>query len=170
MAVPDPLIVIFGAKVESTGVPSAALRRRIQSGLEAARQFPLAPMLCTGGCAGTGPSEACVMAGALVAYGIEADRLILDESSQNTRENIAAAIRHVELAGSPFVIACSDPYHLPRVRMMLWLHGVSSRSGPVAAGLHPAPLRHRIVMSLRESLAIPAYLAIFLASRLGNRP
>ena len=44
-----PLIVIFGAANRRDGEPSAALLRRIGYGLAAAREFPAAPILCSGG-------------------------------------------------------------------------------------------------------------------------
>lgn len=162
--------MIFGAAVDRDGVPSTALLRRINSGREAGRQFPSSYILCSGGVIATGPSEASVMANRLVADGVAAERLILDESSQTTRDNVAVALKHLELGSGSYIIACSDRFHLPRVHMLLWLHGVRSRSGPVAAGLPAGPLWSQAMMALREVLAIPVYLAIFVVGRVRNRP
>lgn len=157
-----PLIVIFGAKVAPDGGPSAALLRRTGMGLEAAGVHPRAPVLCSGGAGPVGPSEAAIMAQYLAAAGVAPSRLILDELSLSTRANVAAALEVVRDGGHPRVIACSDAYHLPRVRLLLRLAGVDSEAGPRGAG---PPLGHHLAMSLREAAAIVHNLASVLASR-----
>lgn len=158
-----PLIVIFGAVVRPDGAPSPALLRRIGGGLAAARAHAEAPILCSGGAAAPGaPSEASVMSRVLAAQGIAPERLILDEASRTTADNAAAAARQVAAGGHPYVIACSDAYHLPRIRILLSLHGVASRPWP--CGERP-PFGHGLGMSLREGLAIPHNLALAVARR-----
>ncbi|MFZ5718108.1 MAG: YdcF family protein [Pseudomonadota bacterium] len=162
-----PLIVIFGAAVRPDGQASAALLRRIGFGLEAAAGHPEAPVLCSGGAVRRGPTEASLMAEALLAAGLAAERLILDEASLDTLDNVAAAVRHAGLGGHPHVVACSDAYHLPRVRMLLTLHGVRSVAWRADAG---PPLVHGVGMVLREGLAIPHSLARALARGAAFRP
>jgi uncharacterized SAM-binding protein YcdF (DUF218 family) len=158
-----PLIVIFGAVVRPDGSPSASLLRRIGFGLEAAREYPDAPILCSGGvCRPGSPSEASIMAQRLLAAGIARERLILDEKSLSTLDNVAATVAQVEAGGRPFVVACSDGYHLPRIRLLLALHGVKSRPWPCR---ERAPLGHGVAMGLRECLAIPHNLARAMARR-----
>lgn len=158
-----PLIVIFGAVVRPDGAPSASLLRRIGFGLEAARAYPDAPILCSGGvCRPGAPSEASIMARELRAAGVAPGRLILDEASLSTLDNVVAAVARVEAGGLAFVVACSDRYHLPRIRLLLALHGVRSQPWP---GGRRAPLRHALAMSLREALAIPHNLARAMARR-----
>ncbi|MEW5686178.1 MAG: YdcF family protein [Pseudomonadota bacterium] len=161
MSVP-PLIVIFGAAVGPDGRASPALLRRTAFGAEAAAQHPVAPILCSGGVCRPGPSEASLIADELVRAGVAAGRLILDELSCNTQQNVEAAAAEVARGGHPYVVACSDAYHLPRVRLLLRLAGVASRPGPVRSG---PPLVHGLGMTLRESLAIPHNLALVLARR-----
>lgn len=157
-----PLIVIFGAATRH-GEPSAALLRRIGYGLRAAERHPDAPILCSGGALGAEPSEASIMARILAQSGVAADRLILDEASLNTLQNVAAAARQAREGGHPRVVACSDAYHLPRIRMSLALHGVTAERGPAPRGPGGAPITAWMAMSLREGLAIPYYLAVLLA-------
>ena len=95
-----------------------ALLRRIGYGLEAAREHPDAPILCSGGGLRVGPSEASLMAELLCRDGIGDERLILDEASRNTLENCAAAAAEAARGGHPYVVACSDGYHLPRIRTL----------------------------------------------------
>jgi len=163
-----PLIVIFGAAVRPDGQPSEALLRRIGYGLEAAHEHLDAPILCSGGVVHPGPSEASIMVERLSQMGVDPARLILDEASQSTLQNVAAARAQAERGGHPYVVVCSDGYHLPRIRLLLHLHGVESRPGPFRRGPAGAPVRGWLGMSLREGLAIPHNLAVMLAR--GGRP
>jgi uncharacterized SAM-binding protein YcdF (DUF218 family) len=165
-----PLIVIFGAAVDPNGEPSAALLRRIAYGRAAADLFPSSPILCSGGAVRPGPTEASIMADRLIAGGVAPDRLRLDPVSLNTRQNVEAATHWRRRGEHAFVVVCSDAYHLPRITMLLGLHGVQARRGPVPAGPGGAPLDHWIYMSLREALAIPFHLAIHVVRGLGFRP
>jgi len=158
-----PLIVIFGASVCADGTPSAALRRRIGYGAAAAAAFPEARMLCSGGADGSGPTEAAVMVEHLRGLGISASRLMVDAASLDTLQNVAAAARSVKALGAGTVVACSDGYHLPRVRLLLAVLGVRSVSGP-----RPGPrgdLLYRVGMALREVVAIPYDVALAVMHR-----
>lgn len=159
---PAPLIVIFGAMVRADGRPSASLLRRVGYGLVAAHDYPDAPILCSGGVRRPGPSEARVMAEVLLAGGVSRERLILDEVSRNTLDNVAAAVNAVEMGDHPFVVACSDAYHLPRIRLLLALHGVDTRPG---LRRERAPLGHGLAMAFRECLAVPHSVARAMARR-----
>lgn len=165
-----PLIAIFGAAIRPDGTPSDALLRRIGYGLEAARLDPGAPILCSGGVVRPGPSEASIMAELLIKRGVAPQRLILDEASLDTLQNVAATQAEAARGGHPYVIVCSEGYHLPRIRMLLHLHGVESRPGPVRRGPAGAPVHGWLAMSLREGLAIPHNLAVMLARRGPSRP
>ncbi|WP_165844063.1 YdcF family protein [Phenylobacterium kunshanense] len=162
--------MIFGAAVGPDGRASAALLRRVGYGLAAAAEQPDAPILCSGGVCRPGPSEASIMADLLQAQGVAAERLILDELSRTTIENARAAAVEAARGGHPHVIACSDAYHLPRIRILLRLAGVESRPGPLGRGRAGPPAAHRLGMSLREGLAIPHNLALIVAGRERIRP
>lgn len=158
-----PLIVIFGAAVRADGSPSAALLRRIGYGLQAARAWPAAPVLCSGGVGRVGPSEASVMIELLRREGVEDERLIADENSLDTLQSVAVAARRARALGSGLVVACSDGYHLPRIRLMLAVLGVRSVAGP-RAGPRGDPW-HRLGMGLREIAAIPYDVVLAAAQK-----
>lgn len=170
MSAPTPLIAIFGAAIRPDGTPSQALLRRIGYGLAAAERHPQSPILCSGGAPRRGPTEASIMAGMLRQAGIAAERLILDEESLDTLQNVAAAARCARAGGHTRVIVCSDAYHLPRIRMKLAFHGVRSAAGPVSRGPVKGAYGHWLRMSLREGLAIPYYFAVLLARPPRDRP
>jgi len=158
-----PLIVIFGAAVRADGRPSAALLRRIGYGLQAARAWPDAPVLCSGGVGPVGPSEASVMIAILRREDVSAERLIPDEESLDTLQSVAVAARQASALGGPLVVACSDGYHLPRIRLMLAVLGVRSVSGP-RGGPRGDPW-HRLGMAAREIPAIPYDVVLAAAQK-----
>jgi uncharacterized SAM-binding protein YcdF (DUF218 family) len=158
-----PLIVIFGAAVRADGSPSAALLRRIGYGLQAARAWPEAPVLCSGGVGRVGPSEASVMLDVLTRDGVARDRLISDEESLDTLQSVAVAARLARKRENAFVVVCSDGYHLPRIRLMLAVLGVRSVAGP--QGGPRGDLWHRLRMALREIPAIPYDVALVAAQK-----
>ncbi len=158
-----PLIVIFGAAVRADGSPSAALLRRTGYGLQAARAWPAAPLLCSGGVGRVGPSEASVMLEVLTRGGVAPDRLVPDGESLDTLQSVAVAARRARALDSPFVVVCSDGYHLPRIRLMLAVLGVRSVPGP--RGGARGDLRHRLGMALREIPAIPYDVVLVAAQK-----
>lgn len=158
-----PLIVIFGAAVRADGRPSAALLRRIGYGLQAARAHPGAPVLCSGGVGRVGPSEASIMVEVLTREGLSPDRLIVDDQSLDTLQSVVRAAREARRWASGLVIACSDGYHLPRIRLMLAVLGVRSVAGP--RGGPRGSVWHRLRMALREAPAIPYDVALVAAQR-----
>lgn len=165
MDAPQVLIVIFGAAVRADGQPSAALARRIDYGLAAARGDPSAQVLCSGAAGRVGPSEASVMAERLAAGGIARRRLILDEASRDTLQSVVAALRLITRGGYARCVVCSDGYHLPRIRLLLAAVGVPTKGAPIRAGHGGAGWRHFAYMALREAAAIPYDLAIVLVRR-----
>jgi uncharacterized SAM-binding protein YcdF (DUF218 family) len=166
----SPLIVIFGAAIQPDGDPSPAFLRRIAFGLAAAGQHPDAPILCSGGARRPGPTEASVMFDHLFTAGVARDRLLRDDASLTTLENITAATQQVRRDGHSEVVICSDSYHLPRIHLGLAFLGVRSARGPVPRGRGGASWIHWIAMCLRESVAVPFYLLILIGSQLRIRP
>jgi uncharacterized SAM-binding protein YcdF (DUF218 family) len=157
------LIVIFGAAVWPDGRPSPTLARRIGYGLLAAQTWPRALVLCSGAAEAEGqPTEASVIARALVARGVAPKRLLLDEESRDTFQSVIVTARFLRGRGLDECIVCSDRYHLPRVRMLLAALGVATIAGPTAPGRAGTPLRYWLGMRLREAVAIPYDLAIVL--------
>ncbi len=106
----------------------------------------------------------------LLAAGVARDRLLRDDASLTTLQNITAAAQQVRRVGYPVVVICSDTYHMPRIHLGLAFLGVRSARGPVPRGRGGASWSHWIAMWLRESVAIPFYLFILIGSQLRIRP
>lgn len=154
------VIVILGAAVWPGGRASPALARRIGYGLQAARTWPEAPIFCSGGLGVHPPSEAAVMAERLRHGGVAPDRIVLDEDSRDTLENVVAAAVFMRRRGFSRAIVCTDAYHAPRARMIFGLLGLASETGPVPAGGAGMARAEWRRMVAREWLAYPYDLLI----------
>lgn len=159
------LIVIFGCAVLEDGRPSPSLARRIGHGVRAARAQPAALVMCSGAAGRVGPSEASVMADALIAAGVDPARIVLDEASRDTLQSVGAVLRLARAEGVTVCVACSDSYHLPRIRLMLRVLGVATRAGPGSALRDVGQRANWWRMALREALAIPYDLGLVLTKR-----
>ena len=106
-----------------------------------------------------------MIAQTLLAKGIAAERLILDEASLNTFQNVQAAVRHYRHAACDRLVVCSDGYHTPRIRMFLAFEGLPAASVVVVPSGELPTLWNRLLMSLREAAAMGLYLIVLLARR-----
>lgn len=159
---PPTLIAIFGAAVWPGGLASHSLLRRIRVAAQAAERDPGALLLCSGGLGRHPPSEAAVMARELMAMGVSAERLILDEESLDTFDSVVVVVRKARELAVRNVAVCSDGYHLPRIRLMLGLLDTPTRAERCA---QRPTLPNLLRMSLREALAIPYDLALVVSRR-----
>ena len=150
-AISSDLIVVFGAGVRVDGTPSPALAHRIARAAQAAREFPHAPLFCSGAIGRHGPSEASVI-GRLLATAVDPARLILDEASADTLQTVRASTAWMKRHGRDIAIPCTDRYHQPRVRMLFALAGVKSMALPIDP---VGARRQRLWMQAREAAAIP---------------
>jgi uncharacterized SAM-binding protein YcdF (DUF218 family) len=158
-------IVIFGAAVWPDGQPSPSLRRRVAYGAAAARADPDDLVFCSGGVGRFGPSEASLMAALLTGAGIDPARIVLDEDSLDTLQNVVAAARFIRAQGLDGALVCTDRYHLARVRMLFAALGVASEPGPIAPGRGGTRLSYWLGMRVRELAAFPYDLAVVLRRR-----
>jgi uncharacterized SAM-binding protein YcdF (DUF218 family) len=160
------LIVLLGAKILPDGTPSRALTRRTASALAVAQAHPDALIFASGAAMAPGQaSEAAVMGDILRAAGVDPERLVLDDLSRDTLQTAVAAARFARSRGIADAVACTDTYHLPRVRLLLSLLGLRTTAGPIASGRAEAGTAYWIRAWLREAVALPYDAAIVLARR-----
>ncbi len=151
-AEPDA-VVILGAAVWD-GEPSPVLNRRIAAGAAWLAEHPDVPVVVTGGVdTGETVSEAAVMAAALEDYGIDSDRIYLEEQATNTLENLTCSIALLEEVGlsSEQLLVVSSAPHLARVRLLAGRCGVNADC--LAASV-PGGIKYRAYLYLREAAAL----------------
>ncbi|WP_232232631.1 YdcF family protein [Cupriavidus sp. amp6] len=149
---PAKAILILGS-----GTPhctaSPTLVARLNDGLALARRWPAARVVVSGGQDfGLRCSEADIMADYLTAHGMAPDRLIREDRSTSTEDNMRFSRRLLEQQGvsaaDPLILVTSD-FHLMRAKRIAHKAGFQVVSGVGAA----TPLYLRYNAWLREYFA-----------------
>ncbi len=149
--------VILGAKLKWDAavqpVASPALQRRVDAALQATA--PDALFLVTGAAMNGLPSEASAAARMLIDAGIGPARILIEDQSRNTFENLVNVQSLLAAKGLPAtnLTLISDAYHLPRARVIARLLGLRVKTLP--ARRPDVRLLKRAHMTLRECASIP---------------
>jgi len=144
-------IIVLGARVKGT-VPSLALQERIDSAAEYLLENKSTIAIASGG-KGRGEeiSEAESIKKELVAYGIDESRIILEDQSTDTYENIGFSKKLIPEDAKSGLLVTND-FHIFRAKM------IAANEGLDLAGL-PAktPIQAVIKSYIREYLALTKY-------------
>ena len=147
-----PYVIVLGAAVYGQ-TPSISVRHRCDRAIQHLQRNPGARALVSGGQGeGEDISEAEAMGRYLVEKGVAADRILLEDKSTSTWENLSFAKALIEgTGGDPSRVAVvSSAYHLYRARRMAAALGMDADGLPSADGY---PL-YMTGMYLREALAV----------------
>lgn len=113
-----PAAVILGAGITGDE-PSAVFAARLDYGLVLLRSGRVQQLILTGGVgAGERRSEADVGREYLVARGADSERLLLEQRSHNTLENLCNAAELARAQQLSPLIVVSDAAHLPRALLL----------------------------------------------------
>ena len=153
---PD-IMVILGCQVKPWG-PSVLLQDRLDKALDYLEGHPEVQIVVSGGQGPDEPTtEAQAMRDYLVAHGIEAEQIWLEDQSHNTWQNIRYTLALLDEEGvdpNEPVLLVSSGFHLTRARM-LWDRAAGEGSHPLST--LAAPCTHvpsRLKMYIREPLAL----------------
>lgn len=152
-------IVVFGFPARPDGTPTPELARRIAAAARAARRFPAARLLLSGGPARDSPAEAQVMAARLRRHGIAPGRIVEDRAARDTMDTVRTAARLIP-RGTP-VLAVTSAYHLPRCVALLRIAGLAARGLGATPGRR-VPRAGRLYWRLREIPALAWDIALAL--------
>ena len=144
-------LIILGARVEADGQPSKALQKRINAAAEYLNQNPQTIAIASGG---QGPDEpmaeaVCIWNG-LIGKGISSERIVLEDGSSTTAENMAFS-RTLMRDGSSAAVVTNN-YHVSRAILLAKHAGIENVSG-LAAGYTGFTLPHYM---LRECAGLVA--------------
>ena len=156
-AKPADAVIVLGAGVNGT-TPSVALQTRIDAAEAYLKANPGIPAVLSGGRGpGENISEAQAMFNALTARGIDPARLILEEQSANTRQNLQNSLALLPDDYHKTVAIVTNDFHMGRVRLLL------NAAGPGRVVQVPAKLPWWWLSAnyyLRESFAVVNDLVI----------
>lgn len=123
-------VIVLGAAVRGD-VPSATLAARLDCAYDYLVQNPSARVIVTGG-KGTGEqvTEAQASADYLVKKGLSADRILLENTSTSTQENLlnAREILRTQFPQDARVVIVSSDFHLYRARLVAKSLGIEAET------------------------------------------
>ena len=153
----DPqIMVILGCQVKPWG-PSILLQDRLDEALDYLEEHPDMTIVVSGGQGPDEPStEARAMYDYLVANGVDGDKILLEDQSHNTVQNLRYTAQLLAEEGydtTEDIVVVSNGFHLTRVRM-LWdrVWGGDYNLSTLAAPSSHLP--SRLKMYIREPLAL----------------
>jgi uncharacterized SAM-binding protein YcdF (DUF218 family) len=151
---PADWLIVFGAAILPTGQPSGSLLRRLQGALAISRGLENPAFMVTGGAGGFGPPEAHVMRDWLLAQGVPAARILVDDQSTDTLDSAVVCARLLKPV-TDRVIVCSSGYHNPRCAVLLRMLGFRTSVRPVPSDLPSLGLAKFVFQVCREVVALP---------------
>lgn len=142
-------VVILGAKVKPGGIPSQSLKNRLDAAVDYLQKYPTVKAIVTGGQgADEDRTEASVMADYLIEHGISEERVLLEDQSTTTYENLLFAKKLLPENTESITIISND-FHLKRATILAQKLGL--KADVVAA---PTPKVVNTKSRIRERLAI----------------
>ncbi len=142
-------VVVLGAQVNDRG-PSYVLQRRLDTACEYLEQNPETKVVVSGGQGWNEPtSEAAVMKSYLVEKGIAPERILVEDQSQNTIQNVQYTAKLIDEETAKVGIVTNN-FHVYRGVKLAKAQGYGHVAG-IAAPSHPLYLVNNMV---RESLGI----------------
>jgi uncharacterized SAM-binding protein YcdF (DUF218 family) len=157
---PADAIVVFGAKVRDDGTASIVLRERVKRASELYRAGLAGTVVMTGGIEPTGFDEAVVMRDLAVTQGVPAEVIVLDRLGVTTDASVERTAEILRERGLSTVLAVSQPYHLPRIKLAYATAGLDVWTVPADVRLVPDTVR----LVARE---IPAFWLYYLRAVAG---
>lgn len=127
---PVDYVIVLGAHVRN-GVPSRVLAKRLDAALEYAMEHEAVRIIVSGGQGSNETtSEAFAMANYLESRGLDRDRILLEEKSTNTNENLEFSKKLMEKDAAAAVV--SNDFHIFRAVHLARNKGISNAQGLAA--------------------------------------
>lgn len=158
------VMVVFGCHVNKDG-PSIQLRERLDAALGYWEEHPDILYIVVSGGKGDNEhiSEAQCMYDYLTAHGVDGAKIIREDQSRNTHQNVQETINRLNRAvfsGEPedwtppssFVLVSSD-FHLSRI-LMLWERATGRLDNVTTVPAPVSSVPYRVQMLFREPLAL----------------
>lgn len=148
--------VIFGARVMSGGALSTSLRDRMTTGIALYKAGLVRKLVMSGAVGSSGFDEPIAMRDAAMKAGVPADDILLDHYGADTDATVRNTTRLFSHAGLRRILAVSQGYHLPRVKLAYRAAGWDVRTVPAGTS---TPIVQTPLYVVRE---IPAFWTYWL--------
>lgn len=150
---PVDAIIVLGAGLNPDNTPTPSMIRRADHAAALWKQGIAAHIICSGGYPGRATvSEASACETALLAAGVPASAIILEEASRSTEENAFETHTIMQANGWQTAVIVSDGYHLLRANWLFQMSGVTAYPSPVTES-YPT-LTEYVISVLREIAAL----------------
>lgn len=149
------LIVVFGNKVETSGLPSERLKRRLDKAVKLYNEGTAKKIVVSGALGIEGFNEPDVMKKYLVGCKVAADDVITDSAGFDTFSTVRNVRAMPFVKNDSRIIAVTDYYHIPRAKMAFQKAGFKNVG---AARANIAPETTDIKSIIREFAAYYYYL------------
>jgi vancomycin permeability regulator SanA len=152
------VVVVFGAQVHENGNPSTSLTQRMDTAISLYKEGLVHRVFVSGGVGDSGYNEALVMRDMAVRGGVPAGKVVVDSNGVSTSATVADTVPFFGGRGWKRILAVSQFYHLPRIKLAY------QRAGWDVLTV-PAPASERTTfMVVRE---VPAFWVYYLRAVLG---
>lgn len=142
-------VIILGAKVKPGGVPSLSLKNRLDASATYLQQYPHTTAIVTGGQGhDEDRTEASVMRDYLIAAGVDAARILEEDKSTSTYENLLFA-KALLPEDTTAVTIVSNDFHLRRATLLASKLGFEADVIPAAT-----PKSVELKSNIRERAAL----------------
>jgi uncharacterized SAM-binding protein YcdF (DUF218 family) len=130
---PAQAAVVLGAQVLRDGRPTIALRGRVMTAVALYRRGLVGTLVLSGGRNGS-VSQVTAMRALALQQGVPASAVLCDERGVNTAATVRDTVPMLRARGLRRVIAVSDFYHLPRVKLAFASAGLDVLTVPARGG------------------------------------
>jgi vancomycin permeability regulator SanA len=152
--------VVFGATVLPHDVLSTSLADRVNTAVDLYREGLVSKLVMSGAEEVTHRDEPEAMREAAIREGVPADAILVDDHGVDTNATVADTVPMFRRDGIRSVLAVSQGYHLPRVKLAYLAAGVDVRTVPAGTS---TPIPQTPLYMVRE---IPGFWVYWAGSLL----
>ena len=158
---PADVAIVFGAQVHDDGHPSTSLRDRVDTAVELYKAGLVKRVFVSGGVGDSGYNEALVMRDMAVKDGVRVEDVAVDSNGVSTNATVADTVPFFGGDGWRRIIAVSQFYHLPRIKLAYQRAGWDVLTVPARTS---SPIPQTPGLVARE---IPAFWVYYLKAVFG---
>lgn len=123
--------VVFGGRVRDDGSLSPALRDRVGGAIDVYKDGVAETIIMSGNTGTNGVDEAAAMRKFAVKRGVPSSAILLNDDGEDTESAVANTADLFSRYGFKRVLAVSQWYHLPRIKLAYFAQGWDVRTVPV---------------------------------------